>query len=584
MREPASAPADFDLSPESYLAAQLQAAAVAALGLAADRMPAIELETPRQKDHGDLATSVALVLGKAIRRSPREVAELIVQKLEVDPRLVARVEIAGPGFINFHLGRPWVADQIRHILAHESTYGTSTVGAGTRVQVEFVSANPTGPLNVVSARAAAVGDALVALLKAAGFAAASEFYVNDAGNQVRLFAESLDVRLRELAGESGVAIPAVASGLPAEEANEEREHAIPDEGYHGEYVRELARELANDPALPDASSPARRAFLERVGIERMVAGQRRDLERFGVVFDHWFRESTLHAEGALERALASLSAAGRVHERDGARWFETTAYGDDADRVILRSDGTPTYFLADIAYHADKHARGFARVIDLWGPDHHGHVPRMQAAAQALGYGPDWLEVLIVQQVNLLRGGQPVKMSKRAGEFVTLGELVDEVGKDPARFFFLMRRTNSHLDFDLELAKQQTEENPCFYVQYAHARVAQILANAERQGVRLRAATEVPAELLTDPEEQALAKLLAGFPAAVAGAALAREPQRVTNYLREVAGLFHRFYHQHRVVGVEDELMQARLGLARATQIVIRRGLELIGVSAPERM
>ena len=348
-------------------------------------------------------------------------------------------------------------------------------------------------------------------------------------------------------------------------------------------MRELAAELALDPALP-AAGPARQDYLARAGIERMVASQRRDLERFGVTFDRWYLESGLHAQGLLEQALAALVQAGRIHDRDGARWFETTAYGDDADRVVVRSDGTPTYFLADIAYHQDKHQRGFERVIDIWGPDHHGHVPRMQAAAQALGYGPEWLEVLIVQQVNLLRAGQPVKMSKRAGEFVTLGELLDDVGTDPARFFFLMRRTNAHLDFDLELAKQQTEENPCFYVQYAHARVAQILSNAARQGVALADPAEVPAERLIDPEELALAKLLLTFPETVAGAALAREPQRVTNYLREVAAAFHRFYHQHRVVGVEAELMQARLGLARATQIVIRRGLELIGVSAPERM
>jgi arginyl-tRNA synthetase len=563
MSEPASAAADPELDLERYLSDRLRAAAAAVLDLPPSGVPAVVLETPRAKDHGDLATSLALVLAKSTGRPPRELAERILARLDLDPRRVERAVIAGPGFINFHLGQGWVADQLRQLLAHPDTFGATRIGAGTRVQVEFVSANPTGPLNVVSARAAAVGDALVRLLNAAGFAAASEFYVNDAGNQVRLFGQSLDARLRELQGETGV--------------------AIPEEGYHGEYVRELAAELARDPALP-AAGDARQHYLERVGIERMVAGQRHDLARFGVEFDRWYLESGLHAAGALDQAFAALAKAGRIHERDGARWFETTAYGDDADRVVVRSDGTPTYFLADIAYHQDKHGRGFERVIDIWGPDHHGHVPRMQAAAQALGYGPDWLEVLIVQQVNLLRGGQPVKMSKRAGEFVTLGELLDDVGKDPARFFFLMRRTNAHLDFDLELAKQQSEENPCFYVQYAHARVAQILSNAARQGVALVDAGQVPVERLTDPEELTLAKLLLTFPETVAGAALAREPQRVTNYLREVAGAFHRFYHQHRVVGVEAELMQARLGLARATQIVIRRGLELIGVSAPERM
>jgi arginyl-tRNA synthetase len=561
--QPASPSLDPAPSLDEVLVAELRAAACEVLAVGPEALPPIGLETPRQAEHGDLATSLALNLAKTHGRPPRELAEKIVARLKLDPRRVERVSIAGPGFINFHFGQSYVAEQVIQILNAADTYGQSQTGGGLAVQVEFVSANPTGPLNVVSARAAAVGDALVRLLKAAGFAAQSEFYVNDAGNQVRLFAESLDARLREAAGEAA---------------------AVPEEGYHGEYVRALAAELVAQGRVPAAAGESRLAALRKAGLERMVAGQREDLERFGVVFDRWFAESELHERGALDRALGALTASGHVAEREGALWFLSSAFGDDADRVVVRSDGTPTYFLADIAYHADKHARGYARVIDVWGPDHHGHIPRMQAAAQALGFGADWLEVLIVQQVNLLRGGQPVKMSKRAGEFVTLGELVAEVGSDPARFFFLMRRTNAHLDFDLELARAQTEENPCFYVQYAHARIAQILANAARQEVALREPRQVPAELLTDPEELGLAKLLAALPETVAGAALAREPQRLTTYLREVAGLFHRFYHHQRVVGVEPELMQARLGLVRATQIVLRRGLELIGVSAPERM
>ncbi|HWN83034.1 MAG TPA: arginine--tRNA ligase, partial [Candidatus Udaeobacter sp.] len=326
MPEPVSAAADSELDLERYLSTQLRAAAAAALDLPLEAVPAIVLETPRAKDHGDLATSLPLVLAKQAGRPPRELAERILARLTLDPRRVERAVIAGPGFINFHLGQGWVADQLRDLLAHPETFGESRAGAGQRVQVEFVSANPTGPLNVVSARAAAVGDAIVRLLKAAGFAAASEFYVNDAGNQVKLFGQSLAVRLRELAGETGL--------------------AIPEEGYHGEYVRELAAELARDPALP-AAGPAREAYLERIGIERMVAGQRQDLERFGVTFDCWYLESGLHTAGALTEALAALTGAGKVHEREGARWFETTAYGDDADRVVVRSDGTPTYFLAD---------------------------------------------------------------------------------------------------------------------------------------------------------------------------------------------------------------------------------------------
>jgi arginyl-tRNA synthetase len=548
---------------DEYLKSRLSAAACAVFNLTPAEVPDVSLSTPRQKEHGDLATSLALVLGKARGRPPREVAEALVGQLDLDPERVERVTVAGPGFINFQLGRPWILAQLGHILENAEHFGESSVGGGLPVQVEFVSANPTGPLNVVSARAAAVGDSLVRLLAASGHAVASEFYVNDAGNQVRLLAQSMEACLRQARGEQA---------------------AIPDEGYQGDYVREIAEEVAAANDLDALDAAARLARLETGGVERVLAGQRHDLERFGVGFDRWYHESALRVGGALGSALETLKQSGHIAARDGALWFETTAYGDDADRVVQRSDGTPTYFLADIAYHADKRARGFERVIDLWGPDHHGHVPRMQAAAEAFGFGKDWLEILIVQQVNLLRSGQQVKMSKRAGEFVTLAELVDEVGRDPARFFFLMRRTNAHLDFDLDLAKAQSEENPCFYVQYAHARIAQILANAARQGVTLRPAGEIDVSHLVDPAELDLVKLLSTLPEVVSGAALAREPHRLTVYLREVAALFHRFYHHQRVVGVEEELMQARLGLTRATQIVIRRGLDLIGVSAPERM
>ncbi len=533
------------------------------LDLAPADVPDVPLETPRQKEHGDFASSLALVLAKAHRRPPREVAEALVDRLDLDPRRIAAVSVAGPGFINFRLGHPWILEQLAGILADAQRFGESDAGAGQRVQVEFVSANPTGPLNVVSARAAAVGDSLVRLLAASGHAVASEFYVNDAGKQVTLFAESMDARLRQERGEAA---------------------SIPDEGYHGEYVRAVAAEVAAGGGFEALSAEERLARLREAGIAAMVRDQRLQLERFGVTFDHWVHESSLHAAGALEETFAALQTAGHIAEREGAFWFRSTAFGDDADRVVIRSDGTPTYFLADIAYHADKRRRGFERVIDIWGPDHHGHIPRMQAAVEALGYGREWLEVLIVQQVNLLRGGQPAKMSKRAGEFVTLDDMVAEVGRDPARFFFLMRRTNAHLDFDLDLARAQTEENPCFYVQYAHARIAQILANARRQGVEERPAAAVHFERLVAAPEIDLAKLLATLPEVVTGAAIAREPHRLTTYLREVAALFHRFYHLERVVGVEAELMQARLALTRATQVVLRRGLGLIGVGAPERM
>lgn len=548
---------------DDYLRAQLSAAACAAFDLEPEAVPDVPLEIPRQKEHGDLASSLALVLSRTRGRPPREVAEALVGRLDLDPERIAGVTVAGLGFINFRLGRPWILSQLRPLLAAGDRWGESRAGGGLRVQVEFVSANPTGPLNVVSARAAAVGDALVRLLAASGHTVASEFYANDAGRQVELLGESMDARLRQARGED---VP------------------VPDEGYQGEYVREIAEEAARTLDLGALDAQACRTRLQEAGIERILAGHKHDLERFGVRFDRWFRESELHRSGALDRARETLRQAGFLVERDGALWLTTTAYGDDADRVVVRADGRPTYFLADIAYHADKHERGFERVIDIWGPDHHGHVPRMQAAARALGFGADWLEVLIVQQVNLIKGGQPAKMSKRAGEFVTLAELNDEVGRDPARFFFLMRRSNAHLNFDIDLAKAQTEENPCFYVQYAHARIAQIFAHAEGRGVAFKPAAEIQVEKLADPSELELLKLLATLPDVVSGAALARDPHRLTSYLREVAALFHRFYHHQRVVGVEEELMQARLALTRATQIVLRRGLELCGVSAPDRM
>ncbi|MGD8396711.1 MAG: arginine--tRNA ligase, partial [Candidatus Eiseniibacteriota bacterium] len=457
----------------------------------------------------------------------------------------------------------WLTAQLAGILEADAGYGRTTTAPGQRVQVEFVSANPTGPLNVVSARAAAVGDTLVRLLRAAGHDARGEFYVNDAGNQVDLLARSIEARWLAARGE---------------------DVAIPEGGYHGEYVVELAARLARDQDLDAMSPAARRDYLRDQGLSSILATQRRDLERFGVTFDRWFHESELYTSGELDRTHRLLAEGGWTEEREGAVWFRSSALGDDEDRVIVRTDGRPTYLLADIAYHASKHARGFEHVIDLLGPDHHGHVARMEAAAEALGYGRSWLEILIVQQVNLLRGGQPVKMSKRAGELIGLEELEAEVGRDPARFFFLMRRSNAHLDFDLDLARQQNEENPCFYVQYAHARIASVLERASERGTGFREPSTIDLGRLGEEEELALAKQLVALPEVVRGAAEAREPHRMTVYLREVAAHFHRFYHHQRIVGVEEELSQARLALIRATQLVLRNGLELIGLDAPERM
>jgi arginyl-tRNA synthetase len=550
---------------ERYLGDRLSAA----IGRAGYALPAgtlVDLEVPRDPDHGDWATAVALTLARSARRPPREVAQALVNALEVEPGVLDAVELAGPGFINFRLGRPWLTDVLRRILADPDGYGRSDSGGGEPILVEYVSANPTGPLNVVNARAASYGDSLIRILRAAGYRADGEFYTNDWGLQAELFGASVRTRFAE------------GQGLPGP--------AIPEEGYAGAYVTELAAGL--DPAearswlsLPETEQ--RRAFGERA-ITRMVERQKADLKGFGVRMDHWSRESDLHRSGTVERMLDRLSERGCVELREGARWFRATQFGDQEDRVLVRSNGQPTYFLADTAYHEEKYRRGYDRLIDLWGPDHHGHITRMKGILEALGHEPDRFEVILIQWVKLLRGGEVVKMSKRSGEFVTLEELIEEVGVDAARFFFLLRRAESPLDFDLELAVRRSEENPVYYVQYAHARIAHILDYARQQGVPEPDPAAATPELYSEPETDRLLRALAGFPSLVATAARHREPHRIPIYLKELAAKFHSFYHNHRVVTADAPRTAARLALTRAAGIVVRRGLALLGVSAPEAM
>jgi arginyl-tRNA synthetase len=520
------------------------------------------LEVPRLAEHGDLATTLPLHLARAARLSPRAVAERLAATLKLGGGRVAAVEVAGPGFLNFRLAPEALRDVLAEILRRGGDYGRTRAGQGLRVQVEFVSANPTGPLNVVNARAAAVGDALVRILRAAGYDAASEFYVNDAGRQVDLLGRSLGARVAE------------RHGRPA---------ALPEDGYQGEYLKDLAAEFPAElvaSALAEEDAATFRAW----AVERVVAWQRADLERYGVRFDRWVRESELHARRALPEALSLLEARGHVYRKEEAVWFRATAFGDSEDRVLVRANGEPTYFLADIAYHRDKHERGFQRSIDLWGPDHHGHVLRLTAALTALGLPEGFLEVQIVQWVKLLSGGEPVKMSKRAGEFVLLADLVDEVGVDNARYFFLLRSTNAHLDFDLEVAKAESSDNPAYYVQYAHARICSVLRHAAETGHAVPAAEAAPLARLDAPEELDLLRALFHLPQVVTGAARAREPHRVPTYLRGVAESFHRFYQAHRVVSDDAERTAARLALCAGVRQVLRNGLGLLGVSAPERM
>jgi arginyl-tRNA synthetase len=531
-------------------------------------------EVPRQSEHGDYATNTAMVLARAARRPPRQIAELIVRHF---PKLseVERVEIAGPGFLNVFLAPTWSGEALRDVLVADADYGRGRGLAGQRIRLEFVSANPTGPLVIVNARAAAIGDALARLLRSQGAAVTTEYYVNDAGAQFEALARSFEVRVRQELGE---------------------DVALPEKGYPGEYLVDLARELvaARDRggleaelrlARGDDTLNVSRIELGRHAVERMLESQRRVLADYGVEFDVWSLEQRdVRDRGLAERAVGELVARDLTYEDNGALWFRSTRFGDDKDRVLRRSNGELTYFAVDIAYHHFVKFAGADRLVTLLGPDHHGHVARMRAAMQALGHSPDAVEMLVVQLVTLLRDGQPVRMSKRRGEFVLMEELLEEVGRDAARFTFLMRRHDSPLDFDLAVATRQSTDNPVYYVQYAHARIRSIWKQIAEQAIDVPPWSTVSLEPLRLPEELAITKRLVEYPDLVAGAARAREPHRITYWLHELAGLFHPYYKGHRVIQPDRALMLARLALCTAVGDVLRNGLALLGVSAPEAM
>ncbi len=528
-------------------------------------VPEILLEVPAHAEHGDFATSVALGMARAEKKAPRKIAEAIVEALGEGDGLWSRIEIAGPGFINFFLtNRCWygVLDEV--FRAGES-YGLSRMGAGKKVQVEFVSANPTGPLHIGHGRGAATGDAVASVLQAAGYDVSREYYTNDAGNQMNTLGRSLFLRYREL---FGVTEP------------------FPEDCYQGDYIREMAQEVASchDRRYLELEETEAIRELAAWGGEEIRRGIAEDLEVFGVRFDNWFSEQSLFDSGEVGRGLALLREGGFAYEQDGALWFRTTDFGDDKDRVLVRSNDVTTYFASDVAYHKDKYDRGFDMVIDVWGADHHGYIPRMKAVVAALGRNPEDLQVILVQLVNLLREGQQVAMSTRSGEFVTLREVIDEVGRDACRFFFLMRRSDSQLDFDLELAKKQGTENPVYYVQYAHARVCSINRNAGDQGISTPGLGEVDFDSLVLDEELALAKILSRYPETVEAAARHFEPHRVTFYLQELASAFHSYYNRQRVLTEDLETSKARLYLVNNVRTVLRNALHLLGVSAPEQM
>ncbi len=527
----------------------------------------LELERPSQADHGDFATNLALKLAKPAKMAPRKIAELLAAQLTQHQDYFEKVEIAGPGFVNLFLQPAWWLQEADDIREQAQAYGSSTWGSGRKLLLEFVSANPVGPLNVVSARAAAVGDALANVLQSQGVEVAREYYINDAGRQAFLLGQSCYARWRQSLGE---------------------EPAMPEEGYQGDYVKDLAQAIAAEagPELAAKSEDEAVRFFLTQGVAKMVASHREDLRAFGVVFDHWFSERTLHDRGEVEQAVAMLKEHDVVYEKDGALWFASTRYGDDKDRVLKKADGYWAYIAADIAYHQDKYQRGYRELLDLWGPDHHGYIPRMKAAMQALGHDPQTFQVHIVQQVNLLEGGQQVAMSKRAGKFITMRELVNDVGKDVARFFFLMRSTDSHLDFDLDLARKHSDENPVFYIQYAHARICSLLRKAEAEGFTLPPENDkIMANHNPLPEEMTLIKALTIYPEILEVCARTLEPHGLAFALRDLATAFHRFYTVCRVLDEgQKDLSSIRLALCDAVKVVLSNGLTLLGLDSPEKM
>lgn len=524
-------------------------------------LPEVLLEVPPQKEFGDFASNFAMQSARSLKCNPRIVAQAVIDNL--DCAYVDRAEIAGPGFINFYLKDNWLSDMFANIVKAGENYGNLTAPTKEKIQLEYVSANPTGPLHVGHGRGAAVGSSLANLMKAAGYDVTREYYINDAGNQINNLAASVNARYLE------------AYGIDVE---------FPENGYHGHDIIETAeriKRIYGDKFL-HMDEDKRIEEFRTIALKEKLAALKEDLEAFNVTYDVWFSEQTLHDGNKIKEACDLLTERGYMYEKDGALWLKATEHGDDKDRVVIRDNGVPTYFAADIAYHSNKFERGFDRVINLWGADHHGYIARMKAAVGALGYNPDQLEVLILQMVSLYRNGELVKMSKRTGQSVTLNELIEEVGTDAARFFFVMRSIDSQLDFDLTLATEKSNENPVYYIQYAHARICSIFRQLKEACIE--EAADADYTLLTDQTETELIKKLGEYPELIASAAKERAVHRVAHYVHELAGLFHSFYNQCRILGVDPELQQARIKLVKATQHVLRHALNILGVSAPERM
>jgi arginyl-tRNA synthetase len=525
----------------------------------------VEVEEPRVATHGDFSSNIAMVMASVQKMAPRKIAEAVISHIQDPQELIEKTEIAGPGFINFFVKASAWHPVLREIHEADAAYGATDIGKGQKFQVEYVSSNPTGPLHVGHGRGAAVGDAVANILSFCGYDVQKEYYINDSGRQIRTLGQSVFLRYKELCGQK---------------------IKFPDECYQGDYIRDLAADIKTRQSDALLSRPEPDAIMEcaRFAAGNILDGIRDDLKLFGVEFDCWFSEQSLYDSGRVDDIIDNFRKQQVIYEKDGALWFKTSDFGDEKDRVVVKANGETTYFASDIAYHQDKYDRGFEWVVDVWGADHHGYIPRMKAAVEACGHRRDQFDVILVQLVNLLRAGQPVAMSTRAGKFETLREVVNEVGRDAARFIFLTRHYESALDFDLEVAKQKTNDNPVYYVQYVHARISSIVRKGNERGTCEVSWDDQAVDRLAAPAEIDLIKTLARYPDVLAGSARSMEPHRVTYYLMDLASAFHTYYNKHRVLVDDPVLRCGRLNLVLAVQKVIRNGLTLLGVSAPDKM
>ncbi|MGG3571691.1 arginine--tRNA ligase [Bacillus gobiensis] len=540
-------------------------AAVLNTGLADEaEIPEVVLETPKDKSHGDYSTNMAMQLARIAKKAPRQIADEVVSSFDKEKASIEKIEIAGPGFINFYMNNHYLTELIPAVLEAGEAYGESNVGKGEKVQVEFVSANPTGDLHLGHARGAAVGDSLCNTLKKAGYDVSREYYINDAGNQINNLALSVDARYFQ------------ALGL---------EKDMPEDGYHGEDIIEIGKKIADEygDRFIHEEEIGRLSFFREYGLKYEMDKLKSDLEEFRVPFDVWYSETSLYENKKIDQALEILKEKGFIYDEDGATWFRSTDFGDDKNRVLIKNDGTYTYLLPDIAYHKDKLDRGFTKLINVWGADHHGYIPRMNAAIEAMGYPKETLEVEIIQLVHLYKNGEKMKMSKRTGKAVTMRDLIEEVGLDAVRYFFAMRSADTHMDFDLDLAVSKSNENPVYYAQYAHARICSMIRQGESLGIQTEGTLDL--KEIHSEKEYDLLKTIGSFPEIVADAAEKRIPHRVTNYIYELASVLHSFYNAEKVLDPEnEEKSRARLALMKATRITLKNALELIGVSAPEKM